>query len=87
MAPKTVKLSLLQKIKIIEASKKNDFNSESRQKICDEYAIDSDRLTQILEQQKFIMHGYLQSIVNEGQKISKVFFLASILQKTTTIKS
>ena len=87
MAPKTVKLSLLQKIKIIEASKKNDFNSESRKEICEENGIDSARLTQILEQQKFILHGYQKTIVNEGQKISKVFFLPSILQKTTTIKS
>ena len=86
MAPKTVKLSLLEKIKIIEASKKNDFNSESRKEICAEFGIDSARLTQILDQQIFITHSYEHSTVNEGQKISKAFFFAFNSSKKSTRK-
>ena len=86
MAPKTIKLSLLQKIKIIEASKKNDFNNESRKELCEEFGIDSARLTQILDQQIFILHSYHHSTVNEGQKISKAFFFAFNSSKKLTRK-
>jgi hypothetical protein len=76
MAPTSVNLTLLQKIKIIEASKENDFNSERRQEICKEFGIDSARLTNILDQQIYIIKSYQHSAVNEGQKISKAFYFA-----------
>ena len=50
-----VRLTLSQKVKIIEESKKSDF---SRKKICEEYSISKATISSILKDQKTGKHIY-----------------------------
>ena len=50
-----VRLTLSQKVKIIEESKKSDF---SRKKICEEYSISKATISSILKDQKTHLENY-----------------------------
>ena len=55
LTPTRVRLTLSQKVKIIEESKKSDF---SRKKICEEYSISKAAISSILKDQKTHLENY-----------------------------
>ena len=55
LTPTRVRLTLSQKVKIIEESKKSDF---SRKKICEEYSISKATISSILKDQKTHLENY-----------------------------
>ena len=55
LTPSRVRLTLSQKVKIIEESKKSDF---SRKKICEEFGISKATISQILKNQKTHLEAY-----------------------------
>ena len=59
LTPTGVRLTLSQKVKIIEESKKSDF---SRKKICEEFGISKATISQILKNPKTHLEAYEEKI-------------------------
>ena len=66
-----VRLTLSQKVKIIEESKKSDF---SRKKICEEYSISKATISSILKDQKTHLENYDSGIPGKHKTMRKPDF-------------
>ena len=71
LTPTRVRLTLSQKVKIIEESKKSDF---SRKKICEEYCISKATISQILKNQKTHLEAYDSGIPGKHKTMRKPDF-------------
>ena len=68
LTPSRVRLTLSQKVKIIEESKKSDF---SRKKICEEYSISKATISSILKDQKTHLENYDSGIPGKHKTMRK----------------
>ena len=66
-----VRLTLSQKVKIVEESKKSDF---SRKKICEEFGISKATISQILKNQKTHLEAYDSGIPGKHKTMRKPDF-------------
>ena len=71
LTPSRVRLTLSQKVKIIEESKKSDF---SRKKICEEYSISKATISSILKDQKTHLENYDSGIPGKHKTMRKPDF-------------
>ena len=71
LTPTRVRLTLSQKVKIIEESKKSDF---SRKKICEEYSISKAAISSILKDQKTHLENYDSGIPGKHKTMRKPDF-------------
>ena len=71
LTPTRVRLTLSQKVKIIEESKKSDF---SRKKICEEYSISKATISSILKDQKTHLENYDSGIPGKHKTMRKPDF-------------
>ena len=71
LTPTWVRLTLSQKVKIIEESKKSDF---SRKKICEEYSISKSTISQLLKNLKSRLEAYDSGIPGKHKTMRKPDF-------------